>query len=350
MSRIRYTNWSTSGLLATVQRDALLPNNQNTYSSADMLTFLDQSASNIVVPFLTGLDQNYFLKTSLVTVQASQSRALSTGAASQFGSNPAYALPTDAVGKKLFDVAVIGTGGGICVLPQVTPFQAGTAGPLGAGFWVEGDQLFLFPANRFTTAQVIQIIYPAVPLKLCDDTGAPTTAEGVYDAGLPTSAQITAVDTTTGEVTLAVLPASWVMDTEVNFVKGTPQFATTGTGSPALVSGSGGPLSIFVDPATLFDPAGNVAVAAGDWVADAGYAPFLQMPQEAVNMVTQAAVVRLLQGLADDAGAQRAQGMYDRMEAASRQIFSPRVNDAPKVLSTYGRGVGAWRLYGPWVR
>lgn len=340
MSRIAYTGWSTTGLLAKIARDAMLPANQNTFTTDDRIAFLNDEASNTVVPFIVGLDANYFLKTVLMSVSASNSTALGLGSAASQGSNVAYQLPTDAIGKKLGDVAVITSNGNMITLPQVTSWQAGAPGGIANGVWVEGDVLYLFPASRFNAMMSLQLIYPATPLKLCDDTGTPTSGEA-------TSASITAVNTTTGEITLAVLPASWGIGTEVNFVKGTPQFATAGVGSPAITAL--GVSSVTVDPATLLNATGSVAVEAGDWVADVGYAPFLQMPQEAVNLVAQSAVVRLLQALADDNGWQRAQAKYDKMEAAAIKIFTPRVNDSPKVLSTMGRGIASWRRYGPWI-
>jgi hypothetical protein len=207
------------------------------------------------------------------------------------------------------------------------------------GFWVQGDVLFLYPAAAFSAQASIQLVYPSAPLALCDDTGVPPP-------GAASAAQVGAVNASSGLITLVnVNPSSFTVGSDVNFVSGNPQFATNAYSTITATTG----LTITVAAAALTDSYGRPTVNPGDWVANAGYSPFLQLPVEARNMVTEAAIVKALRAMNDD-GAAVAKASYDEMERAGLKLFAARVDDAPKTISTYGRGVGAIRRFRGWMR
>ena len=334
MSTIRNQAWSTSGLIAAVSRNAMLPAQQNTFTNNDIMEMLDEECSNTVVPFILGLDQNYFLNTVLIPVIQTQSWALSTGFAGTQGSNVAYQLPPDAVGKKLKNVSILNNNGNPLTLPEVTPWQVGARSPITYGFWVEGDQLFLFPAQQFQSNPYIQIVYPAAPLSLCDDSGT-------AGANAANAAQVSAADLTTGTVTVTpLLPGSFTVGADVNFIRPDPAFATSGGATILGVAG----FTFTVDPTLLVTQYNQPLLAPGFWVANAGYSPFLQLPKEGRNLVTQATIAKMLLALNDE-GAKAATNKYEQLEKAALKLFSPRIDDSPKVLTSRGQGVGAWRRY-----
>lgn len=298
------------------------------------MKMMDEETSNTVVPFIMGLDEGYFNQTALIPIVQSNSIALSTGFGGTAGDNVAYQIPANAAGKKLYDVSVLTADGSMVALPLVSPWQVGRPTISKWGCWIEDDKLYLFPAGQFNTYSYIQLVYPAAPLALCDDTGT---------AGLtlPNAAQVSAVNSVSGAVTVTpTLPASFTVGADLNFVRQTPTFPTTIAATILTIGGS----QFTINPALLTDAYGRPTVAVGDWVANLGYSPFLQLPAEGRNLVTQATIVKVLQALKDD-GWKDAQTKYQAMELAAHKLFSPRINDSPKVLSSFGTGVGAWRRY-----
>ncbi len=140
---------------------------------------------------------------------------------------------------------------------------------------------------------------------------------------------------------LGTVPSSFTVGTAVNFVSGSPQFQTTAATTITNISG----FQITVDPSVLTDAQGRPTVNVGDWAANLGYSPFLQLPVEARNLVTQAAIVKILEGLGDDKY-KVADERYRKIQKAAMQTLSPRVDDSPKTLGTFGRGIGSrWRAF-----
>lgn len=330
MSVLRHRAWSSTGLLGAIADNALLPASQQTFTSTVLLKMLNVESESRVIPYILALDSNYFLKTAFIDTIQSNSTAIGPGIAQTLGSNVAYQLPADAIGKKLQNVSAISQNGAPVNLPLLTTWQVSSPTVYAQGAYVEADVLYLFPAQSFTNIQHVQIVYPAAPLSVCDDTG-------IVTPGQPSSAEVTAVDYTTGEVTLAALPTSFDIDAEVNFVGKDPQFQTKAETAVTTIAG----LVITVDPTVLTDPFNRPTVVAGDWVANLGYSPFLQMPAEARNLVVQATVVKLLRALKDE-GAEVALKDYNEMLKSANKLFTPRINDSPKVISSFGRGIGAW--------
>ncbi len=336
MSVIRFKEWSLSGLIEAIQENALLPENQQTFTQANYLRFLNVESESRVVPWILGLNESYFLKVANIPIIQSNSTALATLNTNSSGPNVAYQLPADAVGKKMVDVAIINSNGSFLSLPLLTTYQLGSPTQVSFGFWIGGDQIYLYPASQFTSVNTIQITYPGAPLALCDDTS-------LAPLGSPSSAEVTAINYTTGLITVATVPAAFTVGAAVNFVAGMPQFSTEAVTTITAVAGD----TITVDPTVLKDFYNRPTVTVGSWVANAGYSPFLQMPGEARNLVVQATVVKVLRAL-KDVGAKVAKQDYDELISSSLKIFSPRVDDSPRILSTYGRGVGAWRRFGGW--
>lgn len=339
MSFIPHSEWQFSGLVASINNNALLPAAQQTFTPAVMLQMLNEACQSRVVPLIVGFAANYFLRTVNVAIISNSSRALTVGTTGTSGSNVGYPLPADAIGKKLSDVSVVNSNGTAITLPMVTRWQAGSMGSYAQGCFVDGDVLYLYPAYKFSSYSTIQIQYFASPMALCDDTG-------LLAASVASSAAVVSVNATTGAVQLSggAVPASFTVGAAVNFIGGTPQFTTNAVTTLTTVSGN----TVFVPPAVLTDAFGRPTVNVGDWLANAGYSPFLQLPVEARNLVTQAAIVKLLSALKDLDGKNDAEKDYQTMAADSAKIFTPRIDDSPKVITSRGQGIGAYGAGRAW--
>lgn len=347
---LQHQEWSTSGLIASISRNAFLPANQNTFSQADFIAIMNEELQSRVIPYILDLNENYFYTTVQVATLGSSSKALSVGSAPQGGSNVGYPLPADAIGKRLIDVSAVLASGATRALPMVTDWQVGSPGAYKFGCYIggqNGDYLYLFPANAFSDVNYLQITYPQAPLALCDDTAG--TANG-YAAGTASAAMVSGVSTSDGTISLSnssglplgALPATFIVGAGVNFVTGTPQFATE---INATISNIGGLLFAnqfqISAPASLTDQWSRPTVNVYDWVANQGHSPFLQVPAEIRNLVVQAAVVRCMQALGGDQW-QTAEQKMQQMLQSMVPLLKPRISDSPKVLTSANRGIGAW--------
>lgn len=347
---LQHQEWSTSGLIASISRNAFLPANQNTFSQADFIAIMNEELQSRVIPYILDLNENYFYTTVQVATLGSSSKALSVGSAPQGGSNVGYPLPADAIGKRLIDVSAVLASGATRALPMVTDWQAGSPGSYKFGCYIggqNGDYLYLYPAEAFATVSYISITYPQAPLALCDDTAGVSSN---YTAGTATSAGVSGISTSDGTISLmngsglplGSLPSTFVIGANVNFIAGTPQFATEVV---ATISNVGGLLFgnqfQIANPSALTDSWGRPTVNVGDWAANAGYSPFLQVPAEIRNLVVQAAVVRCMQAMGGDQW-QAAETKMQQMLQSMTALLKPRISDSPKVLTSGNRGIGAW--------
>lgn len=341
---LRHQEWSTSGLVASISRNAFLPANQQTFSQADFIAILNEELQSRVIPFILALNENYFVTTVNIPVIATSVKALSVGTSPQGGSNVAYQLPVDAIGKRLVNVSAVLASGSSVTLPLVSEWQVGSPGAYKFGCYIggqNGDYLYLYPAQAFQNVPYISITYPQAPLALCDDTAG---ASSGYVAGSASAAQITAINYTTGVLTLTAVPTIFTTGAGVNVVSGTPQFATEVVDSLAATSGS---TVTLATPGLLTTTYSQQAAVVNDWIASAGYSPFLQVPAEIRNLAVQAAVVRCLQALGGDQW-QTAETKMQQMLQSAVPLLKPRISDSPKVLTSSNRGIGAvgrWRGY-----
>lgn len=310
---------STSYLIASVQRNGLLPAVQQTFEPADYLVMLNEALRSVIVPRLLSVDENYLLKQ--VTYPIVQSTAVTS-----FG-GPSYPVPTDAIGMKLKNVIVVDPNGNERELPQLQLAQiASLQNSASAGFFIRDQQIFLYPPASYSPAQTLELYYFRRPLTLCDDTGALT----------PTGVQITGVNVSTGVITMGVTPPAFQANgTSVNFIQGSSAYSTELTTNITSYAAN----TITVNPSVLVDLFGNQLVNVGDWVANAGYSPFAQIPDECQDLLTQATIVKVLKALGDDRW-QAAEAEYQAIANGIFKIISPRVDDSPKILTSNGRGIG----------
>lgn len=333
-------DWRSSGILAAISRDAMFPAQQETLSNDDLMKMVREVIKARIVPMLLGLNSGYYLNTQLIPVIASSSRARTIGNGATFGNNVGYALPPDAIGRKCKEVAVINSNGQSLTMPVVTAWQIGSSGPA-QGCFIDNDTLYLFPAPVFNALVSIELIYPAAPLALCDDTGT-------LDAGTPASAQVVALSTSgsTATATLSTMPASFTIGAGMNFVHGTPMFAA---GPAADILALPGGNSFTFDASVLTDSYGRSTVSVGDWVANQGYSPFVEVPDEVLPLVVIGTIVKVMQSMRDSEGEASAEKTYITYERAARLMLAPRIDDSPMVLTTRGRGINAYtRRNWPW--
>lgn len=337
---------TTSGLLSALGRNGLLPASQELFGTDDLMRMMTEEAINRVVPFIVGLNEGYFLKTTWYSLVNSSSQLLSSAPASGTPTvpNPEYPFPPDSVGRRLHDVSVFWSNSRQVSLPQVTDYQVGKEHVWGRGVYIEGDHFTIFPAVQFRNATNLRLSYRAQPLPLCDDSGS--RADG------PTGAQAATVSFTASTATtsafytvsvgsLATVAAAWPTGYMVNIIDGDPGFSTRVTCS-IYSTDSAGHISFLASD--VQDAYGRPLLKTFDWIADVGFSPVLQLPRECALMVVYATLAKAYKALEKEVW-QSHKATYDELKEEAKNLFAPRIDDAAKTLVPVRRGRNAGFIY-----
>lgn len=147
------------------------------------------------------------------------------------------------------------------------------------------------------------------------------------------AAEITAIDTSTGEVTLDTVPTEFASTTPFDFIRATPHFDILAMDLDATLSGS-------VLTFTAADLPSGLAV--GDYVALAGQTPVCNAPLEMQDLLVKRAVYVYLLGQGDPKS-QAAKVALDESQRQALSLLTPRVEGSPKsVINMNAPGFGRW--------
>lgn len=307
MSGIDYT---TQGMIDSIKTKGILPESQNLYLPADIVSLTTDELISVIVPLLMSVKEEY--------LTASYDQAIGAGERSFF-------IHERALGLKLRDLVLVDTGGQEIPLDRYEPedLKHGLqANPATAGFYLDNDRVNLIPiASDFSSYTLRQKIFRR-----------PNNLILTSQAG-----QVTAINTATKEVTISTVPSAFTTSLTYDMIKGTPSFRAHAEGQ-AITSIVG---FVLTFSATLPED-----LAVGDWIAPTGFSPIAQIPYEAHKLLEQRVVIKILEGLKDKTGMDMAQEGYKAMVEKFTQLVTPRVDGAPQKLVSR-RGLRAYSRASP---
>ncbi len=303
--------YNTEELIKTIKRICAVPTSQLTYTDLDWSSIANDLLQTSIVPLIMTAREDYFVTYEDVSTPA----------------DGVIPFPRDAVGSKLRNVCyVCQTSPLILVnLPRVDLDVVAGVGFFNmttfAGFYVQGENLVLFPNTSVPTNTTIRLYYYKRVLNLAEPT-----AYG----------RVISVDLMTNTIVMDFVPYDWAAGTEINSIGSEPNFSITN--QLMTISAVSSP-SIIVDDAT--------GVAVGDYVSDAGFSAIPQVPVEAHYYLAQLTAGKALEGLGDGDGAKRAYEVADSLKTSFLATVSQRVDGAvKKVINPSGGlrlGAGTWR-------
>jgi hypothetical protein len=236
----------------------------------------------------------------------------------------AFDIPPRASGGQLRDVYVIPSGGNVFQrrkLARLSPedIQQFVANPQllqgqpsPVGFWMQGNQVVLYPFTTAADTLVMSTFFrpnQMVPLASC--------------------CIISSINYNTGVVTLTgAAPAGYTLNTPCDFVRAVPGFdpliydiAIIGTGASQLTFS-----------ATQLQTQ-QARIAVGDYICLAGTACVPQIPQTLHPLLAARTALRILRAIGDRANAEGlAQDVAD-MESTMYSVLTPRVQGKLEVVS-----------------
>lgn len=315
-------NYNTNKLVENIKRRAGVPANDSLYSNQDILNFINEAMYGEIVPIILSQREDYLIDWELYTITAGQR---------------AYPIPSAAVGGKVRSVELVSASDSdaFSILDQIMIEQIGNSaymsdsygGVNGTGFfYFEANNIILYPTPSRTRSDVkLRIKYFRRPNELVPAT------EG---------AVITAVDTITNTLTMNAVPTGFNDGDAVDVVAGRPPFNIVASGV-VIQSSTATSLTFNADEVDN--------VSQGDTVALQGFSitPNISMP-EAHNLLVQAGVVRLLEGVDDGNGLQTALALYERQKDSFRELITPRADSSSKKIvptNDFISNSRSWRYY-----
>lgn len=294
MAAVGYLTSST--LIDTVKREAMIPSAQQTFVDADFLAIANQEMRIGIVPKLLEFHQEYFVRdTAPIPLVANQS---------------SYAIPYRAIGGKFRDIYYSDTQGNLMSMTRINPdqrpyFQQSNLQSRAIFFYLQGNEIVLVPTVGPNPTGSLIISYFLRPNELVDAsrvgtitniTVGPTTTVfnlNQVPAGFTTTAVYDLMQTKPGHKTLSLD----IFATAVDNVNNTITFNNSDIPSSLIV---------------------------GDYVSFTGECIIPQVPADLHDVLAQRVVLRCLQALGDTQGYSVATNKLQEMEKFTGNLVDNR--------------------------
>lgn len=295
-------DFTTTALLTSINNRALVPTSQTTYQTSDILALASEEVRSYIVPMIMKMRSEYFTYASPdVAIQANVSK---------------YAIPYRAIGGKLRGVQLIDNAGNIFDFPLIEEedecfFNYGSNTATSFAFKLEGNAVKITPPPTSNSGSFIRFLIYFRPNELVATSAA---------------AQITAINTGTGQVTITAVPSTFSTGTSLDLINGFPGFECRAYDqTPTDITGA------VITFATL-----PVGLSVGDWIALSGQTPIPQIPYDLHPLLAQSTAARLLESQGDVQGLELANAKLKQLEENAMHLLSPRTDgNAKKLINRY---------------
>ena len=287
----------------------MLPQTQATFKEDDFLAFANEEMDMGIVPHILSYHEDYLLHEAYIPMSPSISD---------------YAIPYRATGNKVREISYVDTSGNVFEMTRVTVedlpyYQNGSSGTNGNGiraFYIEGDEIIILPTGRHGLTGQLKISYYLRPNSIVSESRIST---------------ITAIDRTTGVITVNNVPSNLITASEMDFLPTkSPHKRLAIDITPTAVDVTGKTYTFDVDSIPT-----NLVV--GDQLALSEECMIPNIPDDLHSMLAQRVACRCLESLGDQQGLQAANMKLAEMEIKTGQIIDDRVEgSALKVVNRHG--------------
>lgn len=293
--------YTSNTLIDSVKRRAAIPASQSTFLPDDILAFANEEMNIGLVPTILRLHEDYFLYTEDIPLVANQSR---------------YVIPHRSIGNKLRELAFKDTNGNIFEMTRISvddlpdyngPYQQSHQ----YTYYIESNEVVLVPSIGSSVSGYLVMSYYLRPNNLVtDDRGA----------------VISAINTSTGELTLENVPSGFTINETFDLIKSKSPFKTVSLDitSTAINTTT---LVITFDPDDL-----PTSLAVGDYVCLSEETIVPQAPSELHVMLAHRAATRCIEAMGDMQALQNANQKLAEMELNAPTIIDNRVEGSPRKI------------------
>lgn len=309
--------YNVEQLIENVKRRCAVPTSQITFTNEDFALIANDELHTEVIPLIMSTREEYFV--DFVDVNVNTERSI--------------IIPEDAVGAKLRSVCYVQQSSPLVLinLPRIDLDVVAGVGFANyatlAGFYIQGNELMLYPNTSVPVGTQIRLYYYKRTLVLAEPSSY---------------GQVISIDVPNKTLLLNFVPYNWEVGTKLNSVSSKPNFeVTNNTMSVVTLSAP----SVIVDDVT--------GIEVGDYISELGYSAIPQVPIEAHAYLAQLTAVKCLESLGDNPGMQAAQAKADILRKALLVMISQRVDGSIKKVvnpsgglringGIYRRGYGRW--------
>lgn len=283
--------YTSSELLASIKRRAMIPASQVTFSDAELLLIATEELHSWILPRILSDREYYYLSEAGATQSVTSNQ-------------PAYDIPYRAVGKMLQDVILVDSADNQRSLALISPEMVAdyniTEPATPHAFYYRNNKIILSPTPN-SNEYSLKTPYYIRPSQIIETSAA---------------ARITNIDTDTNTITVSGLPSTITVNTPVDFIKHKPGFESLEI-DVSISSISGSDLTFSSLPTGL---------EANDYIALAEQSPIPQLPAELHPLLAQRVAVFVLSSLGDANGLRIALNVLKAMEEQSFKLTNPRTH------------------------
>lgn len=278
-----------------------LPTSQTTYTTARLLALTNAEFGSRLVPIIDKIREGYY----------------SYDIDTPLNSTGVYDIHSRASGAKIISA---------CLIDDTERYELTryferdledyNTSPCNYGYYLKRSQLILVPRQPSSWPTLRQTIFLRPP-RIVDNESA---------------AQITNINTGTGDITCDTVPTSWTTADTFDMVQQNPHFDTLSLDLTisAITTGSGGVLTFT--PAAL-----SSRLAVGDWIGLSGESPVIQAPVEVQPLLSQYVANILLKGQGDTASYKAGVEDAKNLRESILSLISPRSqNEGKKLVNRTG--------------
>jgi hypothetical protein len=295
---------TTSQLLKSIKRRAMVPDNQSTFSDQDLIDFMNEEMMIGLVPTVLQMKHEYLIFKQIVSIVGNKSN---------------YVVPERALGSKLREVCYQDNVGNEYEMSQIAvddryDYLANVV-EISAfrRFYMSGSDLMLFPSVGANATGNLAFYYYIRPNTLVKDNEIAT---------------ISNIDRTTGNITLSNIPTAFNVQQQYDFIRAkSPHNILSIDKSITALNTSTKVLT--VNPSDIpYD------LIVGDHIGIASQSCIPNIPTELHSMLAQRVAQRIMEAIGDTQGLANATAKLQEMEQKTGSLLDSRCEGAPrKVVS-----------------
>lgn len=298
---------TTNGLLKSIKRRAMVPDNQNTFSDQDFIDLMNEEMMIGLVPSILQMKEEYFIFKQITPLVTNKSN---------------YPVPERALANKLREVCYkdsvdkfVGNEyemTRVAIDDRYTGLSNGTGSSDFTGFrrfYMMGSDVIIHPGVGPSPSGALAFYYYLRPNSIVKESLVAT---------------ITSINRETGVITLSSVPAGYAFDSSYDFIKAkSPHNILDIDITPIALNVSGKLMTL--DPKYV-----PKDLEIGDYVALAGQTCVPNIPTELHMVLAQRVAQRVLEALGDTEGLNNATNKIAEMEAKLSTMMGNRVEGAPR--------------------
>ena len=294
--------FNSSDLLDSIKTRAAVPLAQSAFSETALLNFASEELNIKILPAILSVREEFYVTEASVAMINGKSN---------------YKIPYRAIGGKVRFVYLMQSDTQAKPLAQLpmealVDYKASSFAYQEAGFYLQNDELIILPPISGTVSAVLRFKYYMKPNKV---------------VALSRGAEITAIDTNTGSITVASVPSNITVTSQIDFIGSTGNFKTKGFDiTPNSVSSSS--KVVTINPSSIPSD-----LQVGDYICTAGESVIPQIPAELHVMLAQAVACRILEAIGDAQGLANATNKLAEMKEDLLHIIDNRVEAPVRKIS-----------------